>query len=104
MTNDSPANLQINSNKDFELSGKIEFLDIPLLLTTFNKNIKNQTNISVDLSKIQKPKSVVLSLLLEMHRQANSLKVAISFINVPDKLREISKLNGVDSFVYGSIA
>lgn len=57
---------------------------------------------TVDLSGVAAASSVLLSLLLCLHRRADDQQVLLTFTDMPDDLAGLSRLNGVSSWLTGS--
>lgn len=59
------------------------------------------TQAVIDLSALTSASSVLLSLLLCLHRCAGRRRVEISFVQVPDDLSGLAQLNGVSRWLTG---
>lgn len=57
------------------------------------------TSASVDLSAITVASSVMLSLLLCLHRRAGQQQVTLTFAGTPEDLSGLSRLNGVSRWL-----
>ena len=71
---------------------------------TTAKSLKKQTiglfngpsEIQFDLSAVSQSNSAALALLLEWLKMANKHQVSLSFSNIPEHLRELSRVYGIE--------
>ena len=65
-------------------------------------SLSSGTNARVDLAATSTASSVLLSLLLCLHREAARRQVPLTFTGVPDDLLGLSRLNGVSRWLTAS--
>ena len=88
------TNIHKNSSA-IEISGSIDFKTTPKLVKAGYKLILQEQSLLFDLQNAYITDISGLALLLSWTRHANKLGKTISFINVPNKLKDMAKLSGL---------
>lgn len=86
----------------FALSGRItadNVLAVRKRGEAWLASLPSGTSARVDLSAVTTASSVLLSLLLCLHRRAGRQQVTLDFIGTPDDLSGLSRLNGVSRWL-----
>jgi phospholipid transport system transporter-binding protein len=99
MTNQENKNsdqLQQVADGQFLISGDLDFRTVPEVLKASQSMFANNKTLTIDLSGVESSNSAGLALLLEWMRVADSGAHSMTFLNLPDQMKEIAQLCGVD--------
>lgn len=80
----------------FALQGPVTFATAGALLAAGNELFAAAPDATVDLSAVTRVDSAALALLLEWLRRAEHDGSTVRFQAIPDRLRSIARLTGVD--------
>lgn len=83
----------------FVVSGQINTLTAPELEASFDKELKDNTNVIVDFSNVTYISSAGLRVLLVMEKKMISIHGSLSIINSSEEVKEIFKLTGFDEML-----
>jgi phospholipid transport system transporter-binding protein len=78
-----------------QLSGRLTLETAPALFSKGLQLAEGKSQLLVDFANVKEVDSSAVSLMLAWLRAAQSKKVKLSFINVPDNLRSLANLYGV---------
>ena len=95
----SEAGLASAGEGRIALAGPVTFATAGDLLRTGEVHFAGQSAITLDLGAVTNVDSAGLALLLEWLRRARAARRALSFEGVPDKLRDIARLSGVEDLL-----
>lgn len=80
----------------FEISGLVTFQTVPQFLTYTNQWLHGGTGaVTIDMHGITLADSAGLALLLEWLQLARAANREIAFTNVPEQVRELIRVNGL---------
>ena len=94
--NKSSSQLQQVAAGQFLISGDLDFRTVPDVLKASQSLFANNNSLTIDLSGVESSNSAGLALLLEWMRYADLNAHSITFLNLPDQMKEIAQLCGVD--------
>ena len=80
------------------LSGAVTLANVAALLEEGRRHVDEGVRI-VDLGEVTEMDSAALALLLAWLREAKSRNVALQFARLPESLRTIARLYGVDELI-----
>lgn len=87
---------QVNSQR-MVLEGDLNQHTVAALRIQYSTLIKSaESQVSIDLAKVERSTSVGLSLLLCYIRKAKKLNKTVVFVNIPDSLFEMARVSGLD--------
>lgn len=98
---DQSAEIKEVSDGKFVLSGNLNYETVPLLWKTSQELFASKNSLSIDLTGVQQSNSAALALLLEWMKLIDSNGNSIEFLNLPEQLREIAQLCGLDQKLPG---
>lgn len=81
------------------LSGPLTFDTVPQLLQQGRQLFANGRAVELDLSRVERSDSAGLALLVSLVRQARQQGGAITFLNVPEQLRGLASVGGVEQIL-----
>lgn len=88
--------IQVTAEGQFLVSGDLDFHTVPGILTASQSLIAGSQSITIDLSGVESSNSAGLALLVEWMRFADSKNCSITFQNLPNQMKQIAQLCGVD--------
>jgi len=94
--NNSSDQLKQVADGQFLISGDLDFQTVPGVLKASQSLFANNKSITIDLSGVNSSNSAGLALLLEWMRYADSNAHSLTFLHLPDQMKEIAQLCGVD--------
>lgn len=86
---------------DYFIIGDIDFKNVNAWRAAFDKVIRAEATkqMRINFSRIRRIDSTVLSLMLTWLRQAESLGIKVTYIDIPEHLLRISKLFGIQEML-----
>ncbi|WP_455375430.1 STAS domain-containing protein [Kaarinaea lacus] len=88
--------VQVQSDGHFLITGDLDFYSVPKILSASQSLFEASQSLTIDLSGVESSNSAGLALLIEWMRIADSKSCPIKFLNVPDQLRQVAQLCGVE--------
>lgn len=95
----SDPGLQRLAEGEYRLTGPVSFATAGDLLAASEQLFAGQRALCVDLAGVSGVDSAGLALLLEWIRRSQAAGRRISFAAVPDRLRAVAQLTGVDELL-----
>lgn len=84
------------ANGVFEISGLVTFQTVPQFLAYTNKWLHSGTGaVTIDMHGITLADSAGLALMIEWLQLARAANREIAFTNIPEKVRELIRVNGL---------
>ena len=93
------ATLVDNGPGNWLLQGELGFRTVSAALLQAGARLQGEARIEVDLRDVSRADSAGLALLVEWLREAENAGNEIVFINVPDQLRSIARVCGLDEIL-----
>jgi phospholipid transport system transporter-binding protein len=87
---------------NWKLAGDLVFGNVSDLLKEVGSRFSADTAIRVDLSGVSRADSAGLALLVEWLRESERRDKSISFLNMPEQMRSIARVCGLDRILSGS--
>lgn len=85
----------------FEVSGRLTFHTVPRFLTHTDKWLQAGTDkVTIDMHGVTLADSAGLALMIEWLERARSAKREIVFTNMPDQMRDLIRVNGLQKFFH----
>ena len=94
--NNARAEVKVKSDGQFLITGDLDFHTVPNILDASKSLFAGGQSITVDLSGVESSNSAGLALLIEWMRYAESKNCSITFQNLPDQMKQVAQLCGVD--------
>jgi phospholipid transport system transporter-binding protein len=89
-------------NGVFEVSGRVTFQTVPQFLTYTDKWLQSGAGkVTIDMRGVTLADSAGLALMLEWLERARAAKREVVFINIPDQVRDLIRVNGLTR-IFGS--
>jgi len=82
----------------FNLSGNLTYHNVPQLLEMM-KNHNWSLPIKVDFTNVNDIDTSLLSVIFEIQRQAKKNNTNVALVNIPDNLKVLAKLYGVEEYL-----
>jgi len=95
----SVAALVENGAGRWLLQGELDFESVPAVLRHAGARMLGKDRLEVDLKAVTRADSAGLALLVEWLRESETAGNEIVFINVPDQLRSIARVCGLDKIL-----
>lgn len=95
----NPATLDQIEKGQFRISGELDFQSVPIIWEKSQELFGSSDSVVVDLTGVVRCNSAGLALLIQWMRYAKSLDKRIVFHHIPEQMREIAKVCGVDQFL-----
>lgn len=93
------AELLAMENGGFRVEGELTFASVPKMLKTSARLFQGQSRIRLDLSGVRRADSAGLALLIDWRAQAGREKRALEFHAIPEQIRAMARVNGVESML-----
>jgi phospholipid transport system transporter-binding protein len=93
------AELRAMENGRFRVEGELTFASVPMMLKTSARLFQGQARISLDLSGVRRADSAGLALLIDWRAQAGREKRTLDFDAIPEQIRAMARVNGVESML-----
>lgn len=90
------ASVQFVAPHTLAVHGVLTFFTVPDLVQTGQRAIQEHKNVLVDLSAVTHCDSAGLALLVEWLRTAKTSHCELAFAHIPEQLRAIMQLCGLD--------
>lgn len=89
----------------FRAVGELSFETVPALLQQSQPLFASCPQLQIDLSGVSRADSAGLALLIEWVRRARALDQEVSLLNMPEQMRDIVRVSGLDNVLpFGSSA
>lgn len=88
---------QTGTEGHYRLAGELSFETVPALLERGERLFERERQLWIDLAGISRADSAGLALLIEWARRARQSGAAIHFINLPEQMRDIVRVSGLDN-------
>ncbi len=83
-------------NGVFEITGQVTFQTVPQFLSYAVQWLKNPAKtVTIDMRNITLADSAGLALMLEWAQQAAAAQRELTFINIPEQVQELIRVNGL---------
>jgi len=89
------ASLQAVEPGRYKLSGPLTFVTVPDLLKALD-SFPQSAPITIDLADVTRGDSAAVALIVEWLRQARRTQAVLRFINVPEQIRAILRVSGLE--------
>ena len=96
MVENNSADLQVVSEGQFLISGDLDFGSVPVVWKASQSLFADSHSLTIDLSGVKHSNSAGLALLIQWMRYAASKDKTITFLNLPEQMKEIARVCGVD--------
>ena len=97
---ESLAQFELSADNRLQVSGELNFKNVPELVLKSQKYFKNSVGLDVDLADVNRADSAGVALLIEWQRLAQKKNKSISFSNIPSQMMAIARLCGVDELLF----
>lgn len=94
--NNGKSQIQEMADGQFLISGDLDFQTVPRVLSASQSLFANSQKLIIDLSGVNSSNSAGLALLIEWMRFAESRNCSIKFLNLPEQMRQVAQLCGVE--------
>lgn len=92
----SENGFKARDNGVFEISGQVTFQTVPQFLAYANQWLHNPAKtVTIDMRQITLADSAGLALMLEWAQQAAAAQRELTFINIPEQVQELIRVNGL---------
>lgn len=81
------------------VSGPLDRHTVKLAYDKANVYFNGITEVTIDLSQVQKTDSAGLALLLAWMRRSKTQEVKLTFINLPEKMKDLGRVSGLDQIL-----
>lgn len=96
----SDTAIQAQDDNSYLISGELNMQTVPDLLQRVEPILtRGNGEICFDLQQVTRTDSAGLALLVEWMQAARQRQLAISFRNLPDQLRDIARISGLDELL-----
>ena len=95
-TKDSEEQVRLQSDGQFLITGDLDFHTVPRVWNVSQSLFAGSKALTIDLSGVESTNSAGLALLIEWIRFADSKNCSIKFLNLPEQMRQLAQLCGVD--------
>jgi phospholipid transport system transporter-binding protein len=83
----------------FRLRGELSFASALSALSKTTRMFSSSTDVIFDLQEVQRVDSAGVALLLEWQLRAQAVGMRLRYINLPNQLRAIARVTGVDGIL-----
>jgi len=97
---ESLAQFELSADNRLQVSGELNFKNVPELVLKSQEYFKNSVGLDVDLADVNRADSAGVALLIEWQRLAQKKNKSISFSNIPSQMMAIARLCGVDELLF----
>ncbi|KPJ93823.1 MAG: hypothetical protein AMJ53_06475 [Gammaproteobacteria bacterium SG8_11] len=96
--------IEVNEDGSIAIIGELDHQSIPALLKKssgifFSDHNRNSDDLNIDLKAVSRSDSAGVALLIEWMRQAKKNHKTIRFDNIPEQMRELAEVSGVDKLL-----
>jgi phospholipid transport system transporter-binding protein len=81
------------------VSGPLTFDSVPVLYRTSEAWFTGHEELCIDLAGVTRADSAGLALLIEWLRRARAANCALQFVHVPEQLRTLVRVNGLQDVI-----
>ena len=81
------------------IGGDLIFCSVMTVLGQILEKMAGHTQVTIDMSKVKAVDSAALAMLLECMREAKKHTQSLSIIAVPQSLRVLAKVSGLDTII-----
>jgi len=96
MSNNGSQQIKVSAEDKFLITGDLDFQTVPRVWNASQSLFANSRSLTIDLSGVESSNSAGLALLIEWMRFARSRNCSIEFLNLPDQMRQVAQLCGVE--------
>ena len=90
------ATLDSSQAGRWRLDGDLDFDSVPALVSQSRAAFDNRSDLEVDLGEVRRSNSAGLALLIEWMRWSAQAGTAIHFVRIPDSLKRLAGIGGVE--------
>ncbi len=80
----------------YQLTGIVDFSTITGLDDEFSRTLVGQKTVGIDLSKLVSTNTAGVAMLIHWVNLAQKNSVQLTLLNIPDQVRRLAQINGVD--------
>ncbi len=90
-------------DQPIQLPSRLDFASTPALWDQLQKLIRNNPNLTLDLSQVEFANSAALALLLQSRQASAEQSGAISLQNIPADLLDLARLSNIDELLTSTL-
>ena len=90
------SQIQSTAEGQFLITGDLDFQTVPRVWNASRSLFASSQTLTIDLSGVNSSNSAGLALLIEWIRFAESRNCSIKFQNLPEQMRQVAQLCGVE--------
>ena len=88
--------IRLSDGGQLQITGDLDYQTVPQLLKDSQSLFEGKQSLTIDLSGVNRSNSAGLALLVEWMRLAESKNFSIKFLNLPEQMRQVAQLCGVE--------
>ncbi len=100
----SNAQLYVEGPARLRLAGELTFESVPSLVGDIELQFDAGQPLELDLAAVSRSDSAGLALLVSWERRAKAHNSRIHYLNMPDQLRGLAQLSGVEELLCSTVA
>lgn len=95
----SKPQLETIAQGEYRICGELSFATVPAFLNDCRQLFAKESDVTLNLSEIQRADSAGVALLVDLQRQARQHQGHIHFQQIPAQMLAIARLSGVDQLL-----